>query len=248
MEHDFTPEDAAPWPDKVENPVLREAGEAPAAAAPAATAPPDAPAPAARSRTDLLLGGIVVLLTAGGTLALLVAREDPTAAGAYATAPRAAATRAAASSTAWAATAPRWTANSAAWLGRTKGIAYEVSAAEPVGVWMRAVRPALVVRCAGARAEVFVFTDSAAKIEANTDDHTVAYAFDDEEPTTMRWPDGAEHNALFAPDGGAMAQRLRSARTFTFHFDPHNAPRVTARFNTSGLQELLAPAAKHCGK
>ena len=243
MDHDFSPDDAAPWPAKADQAAEPEAIEAPAPApaqAPAAQAPD-------RARRELLLAGVVVLLTAGGTLGLLVVRADPSATVVSASTSRAA--RAASpAATAWAETAPRWTPNNDAWLGRTKGVAYEVSAAEPIGVWMRAVRPALVVRCTGGRADVFVFTDSAATIEPNTDDHTVEYAFDDEAPTTMRWPDGAEHNALFAPDGGGMAQRLQSARTFTFRFAPHNAPRATARFNTHGLAELLKPAARHCGR
>src|SRR5688500_10429946 len=142
MQHDFTPEDAAPWPEKGDKSVVPEAEEAFPA-----TAPAEPPGPATRPRTHLLLGGIVVLLTAGGTLALLVAREDPTAAVASTSAARNAnATARRTGSSAWTATAPRWTANADAWLGRTKGIAYEVSAAEPVGIWMRAVRPALVVR------------------------------------------------------------------------------------------------------
>lgn len=245
MDHDFSPEDAAPWPGKAEPDADREARETPAPApAPAVEAP-------ARPRSEMLLAGVVVLLTAGGTLALLVARADPSTTVVSASTAGGSNHRSAGlpgARTAWAETAPRWTPNPDAWLGRTKGIAYEVSAAEPIGVWMRAVRPALVVRCVGGRTDVFVFTDSAAMIEVNTDDHTVEYAFDDEAPTKLRWPDGAEHNALFAPDGGAMAQRLQSAATFSFGFTPHNAQRVTARFNTSGLAELLKPAARHCGR
>jgi hypothetical protein len=138
-------------------------------------------------------------------------------------------------------------ANGEAWLGRSKGVAFEVLAAQPVGVWMRNVHPALVVRCTARRADVFVFTDSASAIEAGTDDHTVSFAFDDEPPVTMRWPDGAEHNALFAPDGHGLAQRLMQADTFSFSFTPHNAGAVTVRFNTSGLADALKPASKHCG-
>lgn len=241
MDHDFTPEDAAPWPAQAEKAAALDAPDVPQTPG----TPPEAPA---RGRSDLLLGGMVVLLTAGGTLALLAARGNPSEAVVAASTPRRAnETPATRRATAWADRAPRWTPNAEAWLGRAKGIAYEVSAAESIGVWMRAVRPALVVRCVGGRAEVFVFTDSAAVIEANTEDHTVEYAFDDETPTTTRWPDGAEHNALFAPDGGAIAQRLRTAGTFTFRFTPHNAQRATARFNTAGLAEHTKPAAKHCG-
>lgn len=244
MEHDFTPDEAAPWPDKPEKAGPEEA--------PAAAAEPDVPEPA--GRRQIVVGAIVVLLAAAGGLALLASRESPPAvvAASSAVAPaRIPATstpaHAVASDRDWVDAAPRWASNAEAWLGRNKGAAFEVLSAQAVGAWMRNVRPALVVRCTGKRADVFVFTDSAAALEAGTDDHTVAFAFDDEAPTSMRWPDGAEHNALFAPDGEGLAQRLMLAGTFTFSFTPHNAATVTARFNTSGLAAALKPSARHCG-
>jgi hypothetical protein len=243
MEHDFTPDAVAPWPDKNEKPV---ADTAPALDGAETT---EAPAPAG-IRRDAILGALIVILTGAGTLALLVARGGAPATAAAATTvpvPAVTPTPDSAPDFSWTAKAPRWVANPDAWLGRAKGVAFEVSAAEPVGVWMRTVRPALVVRCSGGRAEVFVFTDSAAMIEAKTEDHTVTFAFDTETPTTTRWPDGAEHNALFAPDGPGLTARLMHADSFTFGYTPHNAGAISARFNTSGLADLLKPAAKHCG-
>lgn len=242
MEHDFTPDDAAPWPDKPEKAGPEEAL--------ADAAEPAVPAPAGRGQ--IVLGAFVVLLAAAGGLALLASRESPPAVAAASSVPaRRPATstpaHAAASDLDWAGAAPRWVSNAEAWLGRNKGAAVEVLSAEAVGAWMRNVRPALVVRCTGKRTDVFVFTDSAAALEAGTDDHSVSFAFDDEAPTSMRWPDGAEHNALFAPDGEGLAQRLMLAGTFTFSFTPHNAATVTARFNTSGLAAALKPSARHCG-
>jgi hypothetical protein len=239
---DFTPEDAAPWPERT--------GKAEPRVAEPPPVPTEAPKPAAGSRRELLLGGLVVMATGAVTLAMLVAGGHPPAAEVSASSgtPSAGMTsNGRATNTGWTAAAPRWTANPSAWLGRNKGVAYEVSSSEPIGVWMRAVRPALVARCMGKQAEVFVFTDSAATIEANTEDHSVTFAFDGDEATSMRWPDGAEHNALFAPDGAATLRRLMHAETFTFRFTPHNAAPVTVRFNTQGLSELLKPAAKHCG-
>lgn len=238
MEHDFTPDDVAPWPEKPEQP--------PPGEAPAPEAQPDA-APQTRGRRDILLGAVVVLLTGAGTLALLASRESAPAVVAASPTPAGTGTRSGPGDASWMRGAPRWVSNADAWLGRSKGAAFEVLAAEPVGVWMRNVRPALVVRCTGKRADVFVFTDSAAAIEASTEDHTVTFTFDDEQATSMRWPDGTEHNALFAPDGHGLARRLTRADTFTFSFTPHNAGTVTARFNTTGLAELLQPAARHCG-
>jgi hypothetical protein len=112
---------------------------------------------------------------------------------------------------------------------------------------MREVRPLLVVRCLPKTTEVFVFTQSAALIEAQTEDHTVVYSFDDEPETRELWPDAAEHDALFAPDGAAFAKRLMTARTLRFGFTPHNAAPVTAHFHVSGLRDMAEPAANNCG-
>src|SRR5688572_16299993 len=142
-----------------------------------------------------------------------------------------------------------WTsANSAVWAGdRRNAVAFELEAENSVGVWMRTVRPALIVRCSGGAIEAFVFTASAARLEAQTDDHTVQVSFDAASQVTDRWRDSEEHDALFAPDGGAFVRQLLGARVMRFGFTPHNASPVTAEFNVAGLSAILAPAARQCG-
>lgn len=137
--------------------------------------------------------------------------------------------------------APKWTAaNSGHWVGNArKAVAFEVAAVNKVQVWTRQVQPLLVVRCIANRTEAFVFTDSAARMELQDEDHTVQIRFDDGPDATERWPDSEAHDALFAPDGAAFATRLASARTLAFGFTPHNAEPVTARFDVSGLGELM---------
>jgi len=108
-------------------------------------------------------------------------------------------------------------------------------------------RPALIVRCMSKSLEVFVFTGSAIKMEAQTEDHTVSFKFDDEPDRTERWPDSAEHDALFAPDQAAFASRLMTARTLRFGYTPHNAEPAVALFQVSGLGEMIEPSAKACG-
>lgn len=209
-------------------------------------APPTAtPAPAFGSR-ELLLAAIALL--GGGliTYALLMGRAVPTthAAPASGTVETSAPPRpnAAPKPQQWSA------ARRELWLGeRRKGVAYDVSSNEPVGAWMKNVRPILVVRCTGGTTEMFVVTETAAQIEPQSDAHTVAVRFDDGPPVSERWPDSTEHDALFAPDGGAFTARVKAARTLHFRFTPHNAPAVTATFNVEGLAPLLAPATKHCG-
>jgi hypothetical protein len=145
--------------------------------------------------------------------------------------------------------ARQWTAaNSTVWAGDLKNaVAFELEAENTVGIWMRTVRPALIVRCTRGAVEVFVFTASAARIEPQNDDHTVQVSFDGASETTGRWRDSEEHDALFAPDGGAFVQQLLSARVLRFGFTPHNASPVNANFNVAGLSGILAPAARQCG-
>jgi hypothetical protein len=143
---------------------------------------------------------------------------------------------------------PRWTsANSKLWVGSAKNsVAFELPADDRVAVWTRYVQPLLVVRCVAGSVEVFVYTDTAAKIEPQTEDHTVRYALDGEAETTERWTDAAAHDGLFARDGAALAARLAKAKTMRFGFTPHNAEPVTARFNVAGLSELLGSASRQC--
>ena len=143
----------------------------------------------------------------------------------------------------------KWSgANRAVWVGNRKnGVAYEVAAENTVNIWMRTVRPVLVVRCIGGATEVFVITESATQMEAQTEDHTVGFTLDNGAETKELWPDSTEHDALFAPDGAAFARRLMAARTMQFRFTPHNAPPAVARFAVGGLDQLLAGARKECG-
>ena len=134
------------------------------------------------------------------------------------------------------------------WTGNQRhSAAFELPAENTVAIWLSQVRPLLIVRCLAKKPEVFVFTGSALKIEPQSDDHTVNFRFDDEPSTTVQWPDSAEHDALFAPDPTGFAGRLMHARTLRFGYTPHNAAPVEARFEVSGLTELLEPAARDCG-
>jgi hypothetical protein len=134
------------------------------------------------------------------------------------------------------------------WTGNHRNsAAFELPAENTVPIWLSQVRPLLIVRCLSKRTEVFVFTDSALKIEPQTEDHTVSFRFDDEQETTVRWPDSVEHDALFAPDAAGFAQRLVHAHTMRFGYTPHNAAPVEAHFQVSGLGELIEPVARECG-
>lgn len=142
-----------------------------------------------------------------------------------------------------------WIENSGAWTGGLRrSIAFEVASRNETPVWMKTVRPVLVVRCIKGRTDVFVVTDSPAAMESQDEDHTVRISIDGDVGRSERWPDSTEHDALFAPNGIAFAAQLRQARTFRFGYTPHNASPVVAHFDVTGLGDKLAGARAVCGK
>jgi hypothetical protein len=147
------------------------------------------------------------------------------------------------------ATPVKWSSKTQArWVNPSRtSAAFELHAERPVAVWNDTVTPVLVVRCAKGRVDAFVYTSSAARIEPEDDNHTVKLSFDEQAGTHQRWPDSVEHDALFAPNGRALTDRLASAQTFGFTFVPHNAGPATALFDVRGLQEKMAET-KACGK
>ena len=142
----------------------------------------------------------------------------------------------------------KWTsAGQARWVNPSRvAAAFEVAAERPVAIWNGTVTPSLVVRCNKGRVDAFVFTQSAARIEAEDENHTVKLEFDDRPADHERWPDSVEHDALFAPDGQAFVQRLSSSQALRFTFAPHNAGPAGAVFDVRGLKEKMA-ATKACG-
>jgi hypothetical protein len=215
--------------------------------APDAVTPPSASTVAGHRPLMLTLcGGAAVGIIA---FALLMARGTSSPGVAAAPAAAAPARPASAAAPPPRAATVKWTTdNRAFWVGKDRNAAaFEVAAENMVPIWMRHVRPMLVVRCLSQSTEVFVFTWSAMQMEPNTEDHTVSFSFDDEPSRTERWSDAADHNALFAPDGAAFAERLTRAGTLRFGYTPHNARPVIPAFHVSGLAELMAPVARQCG-
>ena len=217
-----------------------------APATPVSAAPSEPPARS--KRRDIVFVTLAAAVSGVLTLGWLLARSAPGAEVAVAAA------TGSTSATAVPAEKParsahKWnSANSAVWAGDLKSaIAFELEAENPVGVWMRTVRPALVVRCSAGTIEAFVFTASAARIEPQTDDHTVQVSFDGASESTDRWRDSEEHDALFAPDGVAFVRQLLAARVMRFGFTPHNAAPASVEFNVAGLSAALAPASRQCG-
>jgi hypothetical protein len=141
-----------------------------------------------------------------------------------------------------------WTdANSARWVSNyPRSIAFELPAENTASGWMTRVRPVLVVRCLANTTDAFVFTQVSAAIEPLDDRRTVQIGFDDEVPSTERWPGSPEHDALFAPDGVSLARRIAGARTMQFGFTPHNSPPAVIDFHVAGFSEHVGSVARLC--
>lgn len=142
-----------------------------------------------------------------------------------------------------------WSENTEAWtVEARKRVAFELPARNETNVWMKTVRPLLVVRCQQGRVEAFVFTDSPAAMEPQDEHHTVRLSFDGDSGRTERWPDSSTHDALFAPDGGAFSAQVMQAESLRFGYTPHNASPVVAHFDVRGLREKLSPSPACAGK
>ena len=143
---------------------------------------------------------------------------------------------------------PKWNVvTEGRWIGADrKTVAFELQAVNKIHIWTRDVTPVLVVRCQAGRVDPFVFTQSAARMETQDEDHTVRVAFDDGPETTERWPDSVDHDALFARDAAGFTEQLAGAHTLRFGFTPHNAEPAVARFEVGGLSDLLASAPRQC--
>lgn len=135
----------------------------------------------------------------------------------------------------------RWTAN------HKRSVAYELDADQQVRVWTTHVRPTLVMRCLNRKTEVFVYTESPSKIESTDGLHSVRLTFDAAAASDERWPDSAEHDALFAPDGAALARRISAAHHLRFAFSPHNADPVQVDFDLGDSGSVVSQVAKTCG-
>ena len=128
-----------------------------------------------------------------------------------------------------------------------KSVAFELAADRDVPVWMHRVHPLLVVRCLAHKADVFVFTDSPARIEPEDENHTVNVAFDAEAVATERWMDSDEHDALFAPDGTAFARRLARSHTLAVRVYAAQCGAGDGPVHDTGFDSMLERVARSAG-
>ena len=217
-----------------------------------AAVPERAPAtPAAVTWTPARLAGVAAATFAGAAIVVTLLVPKPSTETRAGAAPALSPVRAAPSARASSAVVepsarPGWRIASE-WVGtRKRSLAYELEADNKVHVWMRQVRPVLVVRCLSREIDAFVVTGSASSAEAGRDDHAVHVTMDDQPPAAERWLDSAEHDALFAPRGATFVDRLAKARSLRFEFTPHNTPTAEASFDLTGAADVAARLARTC--
>lgn len=216
----------------------------------APTNPPPAEPP--HSATPLILTVVVAVLVGAGGLTFTMVNSRANAASVVSAGRSTASTNAptqpaTAQAQGWPA-GPHWSqAGTYRWVANhRRSAAYELESRELVPVWTTNVRPTLVVRCLAKKTDVFVYIETAARIESD-ENHTVGLAFDGDKQMVERWPDSEEHDALFAPDSGALATRLATAHHLAFTFTPHNAQPVTVNFDLTGADGVVASVRKTCG-
>lgn len=153
--------------------------------------PEAAPPVTSRGSSVAQIVAIAAAVAGGGLVTLLVMTSRPAAREEPAVVRLAPAVATRATSSASTTLVPVWSnRNQGRWVSNHRNsAAFESVAIQPVAVWMKQVRPTLVVRCMDNRTDVFVYTESAARLEPEDENHTVRVALDDEAGTHQRWPD-----------------------------------------------------------
>ena len=216
---------------------------------PAAPAPEGQPVQRSSSVASLVLVSVALLAGAAGTFMFLGAHPSAGTVGSTAANGAAATSPAPGATAAVTAVTHQWSREDEyRWIANHKrSVAYELEADQQVRVWTTHVRPSLVVRCLNRKTEVFVYTETPSKLESTDGLHSVRLTFDDAAGSEERWPDSAEHDALFAPDGTALARRISSAHHLRFGFSPHNADPVQVDFELGDAATVMSHVAKTCG-
>jgi len=128
----------------------------------------------------------------------------------------------------------------------SRTLTLQLAALSDVPAGRERVRPVLAVRCLSRRTDVFVSIGTSVKPEGN-DSHTVSIQFDDEAPTTEKWPGSASYQELFAPDGVVLARRLATTRLWRFTFTPYASRPVAVEFNVQDFDRHVSSIARMCG-
>ena len=129
----------------------------------------------------------------------------------------------------------------------SKRITLALFSTEPVEVWLKKVRPTLLVRCLEGKPDVIVETRTAATPElGNYKGATVRLRLDKAKPFRENWSEATNNEALFAPNPRRLIKQLQQTETMVFEFTPFNAGTTSVQFNVKGLDKHLTEFKSIC--
>lgn len=107
--------------------------------------------------------------------------------------------------------------------------------------------PTLIIRCQEKALEAYIYTGTAADVEAsNLDGATVRVRYDKDEPKTVNMGLSTSNDSLFFPDAARIVKSLLDADQMLFEFTPFNSAPVQMTFNTQGFTEAVHPLREAC--
>lgn len=105
---------------------------------------------------------------------------------------------------------------------------------------------AVVVRCGGGKAEVYVNLADYVQPELG-EGHAIRVKFDTGEPEAEYWYPSTDNRGLFSSDAPFLIRRLLNSKKFMFEFTPYEKQKKVLSFNVMGLERVLNPIFKSCG-
>ena len=107
---------------------------------------------------------------------------------------------------------------------------------------------ALIIRCGGDKAEVYVSVGDQVQPELGGG-HSVRIKFDSEAPIPEGWNESTDSRALFSYLPLQLMHRLLTTKRFLFEFTPFESSNRVLSFDLTGLFRAITPAiTKSCGE
>jgi hypothetical protein len=106
---------------------------------------------------------------------------------------------------------------------------------------------ALVIRCGGDQAEIYVALGDYVQPELGGG-HSVRIKFDAEAPITEDWTESTDSRGLFTYAPLPLLHKLLRIRQFLFEFTPFEKRSKVFSFDLFGLVRAVAPIERSCGE
>lgn len=138
---------------------------------------------------------------------------------------------------------------SVAQMDSSKSVTVLLEAENEIKGWLKSHRPTLIVSCREGKTETYTNVGMNSSVESGLyNRHTVRVRFDEQKAFQQRWSESTDNEALFAPDGGALAEQIAKAKVMLLEFTPFNASPATVRFNVAGFDQHLGKVKEACSR